>query len=365
MAEAGALLVVDGCEASREDLARDLAGRGFEVVQAVDGAQALAAIAERSFDLVLVDSALPDISGLEVLQAIREDYTFAELPVIIAAARDAEAVSALELGANDFATKPINRATLLARVVNHVKIRRIDRELREAKLVAERASRAKSSFLTNMSHEVRTPLNSVIGFANVLLQNKRGNLTASELTYVQRIAENGMHLLKLINDVLDLSKVESSKIELVIEDVDVTALVEETVAQLDGRPRAEGVDLRAELCPAPVVVRADAHRLRQVLINLVSNAIKFTPAGSVTVRVSPSRIDVVDTGVGIPHDRMSAIFETFEQADSTIGRRYGGTGLGLAISRSLCGLMGFDLIVESIENSGSTFSIVMSRTRVS
>jgi signal transduction histidine kinase len=362
---AGALLVVDDTEANREVLARRLGRRGFQVTEAANGKQALAAVASGSFDLVLLDIMMPDISGLEVLEVIRKDYTFAQLPVIMATAKGEEAVPALELGANDFVTKPINFPTLLARVTNHVQLVRYDRELRDAKIVAEQASRAKSSFLANMSHEVRTPLNAVIGFANVLLKNKQDNLTEKQLTYLSRIADNGTHLLKLINDILDLSKVEASKLELVVEDVDVVALVRDTVEQLEGRPRSPGVELRAELCAESVVVRGDSHRMRQVLINLISNAIKFTSEGSITVAITPERIDVVDTGTGIPADRLTAIFETFEQADSTIGRRYGGTGLGLAISRSLCAKMGFELTVESRENSGSTFSIVMPHTKVS
>ena len=362
---AGSLLVVDDTDANREVLARRLIRRGFRVTEASNGRQALSLVASTPFDLVILDIMMPDLGGLEVLEIIRKDYTFAQLPVIMATAKGEEAVPALELGANDFVTKPINFPTLLARVTNHVQIGRYDRELRVAKIAAEQASRAKSSFLANISHEVRTPLNSVIGFANVLLKNKQGNLTEKQLTYLSRIAGNGMHLRGLIDDILDLSKVESSKLEVAIEDVEVTALVAETIDALEGWPRSDDVELNLDLPRAPVVVRADPLRLRQVVINLIGNALKFTARGSVTVRVTAERIDVVDTGPGIPADRLVAVFEAFEQADHTVGRRYGGTGLGLSISRSLCGLMGFSLTLESVVNSGSTFSIVMADTKES
>jgi len=241
-----------------------------------------------------------------------------------------------------------------------------DRELRAAMTAAEAASTAKSEFLANMSHELRTPLNSVIGFAAFLLKNKAGTLQPSDLTYLERIQANGKHLLGLIDQVLDLSKVEAGGMALQIAPVDLGRLIRETVDQLKGGVGDRPISLQAEVPDGLGTVDADAEKLKQVIINLMGNALKFTERGSVTVRVAadgetrrPVRIDVVDTGIGIPPDRREVIFEAFRQVESSAARKYGGTGLGLTISRSLCRLMGYRITVESDLGRGSTFSILL------
>lgn len=242
----------------------------------------------------------------------------------------------------------------------------IEETLRQAKDSAEAASRAKSVFLTRMSHELRTPLNSVIGFTNVVSKDKNGTLTDKDKMYLGRILSNGKHLLHLINDLLDLSKIEAGKSELIISQVNLRELITETVQQLEGNASAKSIELIANLPDAIQSIETDGGRLKQILINLIGNAIKFTEKGSVTVRVPvevasgiPIRIDVIDQGVGIERDRLEAIFEAFQQEDNSMSRKYEGTGLGLAISRSLCRLMGYRLTVESKKNQGSTFSIIL------
>jgi PAS domain S-box-containing protein len=255
------------------------------------------------------------------------------------------------------------KATLLVVWHDLTPRRAYEAALEAARDQADAANRTKSRFLASMSHELRTPLNSIIGFTKQVLRNRHGTLHASEVTYLERVHFNGTNLLGLINDLLDLTKIEAGKLELDIGPVDVGTLVTETVAGLEGQPRRPGVALVTEVPEGLVLAESDAQKLRQVLVNLVGNAIKFTHAGSVTVRVeagvdgTPSAIVVRDTGIGIPADRIEAIFTAFEQAERTTARDYGGTGLGLAITRSLCELLGLRLEVTSVVGEGTEFRV--------
>lgn len=231
---------------------------------------------------------------------------------------------------------------------------------------AQTASRAKSDFLTRMSHELRTPLNSVIGFANVMLGNKDGNLREKEINYLGRIQKSGVHLLGLINDLLDLAKIESGKMQINVESTPLQGLIEDTVAQFEIQAEMKGVKLECEFPGGKLrEIAADRGKLHQVLMNLVGNALKFTDRGVVKVQVvadesgAPQTISVSDSGIGIAVDRADAVFNPFEQADGNISKTFGGTGLGLPISRSLCELMGFRLELVSVEGSGSTFTILL------
>ncbi len=195
------------------------------------------------------------------------------------------------------------------------------------------------------------------------MKNKKGNLNPSDLKYLDRIRSNGTHLLGLINSVLDLSKVEAGKMELELSEVDLVKLIQETVDALQGRLLERPVKLLARVPAGSQAIRTDADKLKQVMINLSGNSLKFTHEGSVTVALVtddagvPQRIDVEDTGIGIPEDKLQSIFDAFQQADNSTRREYGGTGLGLAISSSLCELMGYHVTVTSTVGEGSVFSI--------
>ncbi|MBI3098606.1 MAG: PAS domain S-box protein [Planctomycetes bacterium] len=240
--------------------------------------------------------------------------------------------------------------------------RAVQKALLLAQKNSETGSRAKSEFLSNMSHELRTPLNSVIGFANILLKNKSGDLKPQELQYLARILDNGRHLLRLINEVLDLTKIEAGRMDLVLTSVRLDLLIREVLAQMESQVRERDVILDAVIPLRVAPITSDADKLKQCLINLVSNAIKFAEHGRVTVRLIvedltfvPRSIEVQDSGIGITPDRQAAIFEAFHQGDNTTARRYGGTGLGLTITRSFLHLLGHTIDVVSEPGRGSVF----------
>ncbi|MEM7449510.1 MAG: ATP-binding protein [Myxococcota bacterium] len=225
---------------------------------------------------------------------------------------------------------------------------------------AEEANLAKSTFLANMSHELRTPLNSVLGFTSLLLRNAGQRFLDRDLDLLERVHKNGQHLLSMIDEILDLSKVEAGQTTLEKGPVALSELIEEIQDELAERFTAAENTLRISVPTNLLPIEADARRLKQIIVNLVVNANKFTKRGAIEIRVcatdsTPVRIDVVDTGIGIPKMKQQQIFGAFRQASEGTSRRYGGSGLGLAISRTLSELHGFELGVVSREHEGSTF----------
>jgi signal transduction histidine kinase len=242
--------------------------------------------------------------------------------------------------------------------------------LRSERAAAAEVDRLKAAFLTNVGHELRTPLNAIIGFSNVLLKNKDAVLREAELSYVSRIAANGAHLLRVIDDILEIARLEGGASTFSICAFEVGSLVRETLSELRSAAEAREVRLIADLPPHVVPLATDRARVKQILVNLIGNAVKFARRGDVTVRVTAdpdtchlTRIDVIDWGIGIPADRLAAIFESFQQADMSLSRQYGGTGLGLAITRSLARSLGWSIEVASTPGVGSTFSVALEGER--
>jgi len=240
-----------------------------------------------------------------------------------------------------------------------------NRALEQARDAAVAASRSKSEFLANMSHELRTPLNAIIGYAELLLEDAADADNEALAADLRKIRTAGAHLLDLINDVLDISKIEAGRMDLYVEAFDLDALLRDVIATIKPNLTARGNQLVTELPPASLEVRADERKVRQILMNLLSNAAKFTEHGTVTLRARREHdevgdwlsFEVEDTGIGIAEATLSRLFRPFVQADASTTRRYGGTGLGLALSRRFAELMGGSISVTSEVGKGSRFSV--------
>jgi PAS domain S-box-containing protein len=246
-------------------------------------------------------------------------------------------------------------------------LRRINSELEHARDAALEASRAKSQFLANMSHELRTPLNAIIGYSEMIAEEAQEGGHTSLATDAGKVRVAGKHLLALINDVLDLSKIEAGAMKLYVEAFDLRTAVSGVVATIGPLVTERGNRLVVEIPDGLGVMRADLTKLRQTLLNLLSNASKFTQNGQITLSVAPAEVDgraffsfsVRDTGIGMSAEQITRLFRPFMQADASTTRRYGGTGLGLAISQRFCEMMGGQIEVESVEGEGSLFCVLL------
>ncbi len=303
----------------------------------------------------------PVVALTEAMQAVRESHDYQKGADVDA---DDE-VGDLVAGFNDMLAEIRKRDAAIAAHMAGLEKTVAERtaDLQVAKEAAESASVAKSDFLATMSHEIRTPMNGVMVMAEMLAA---GELPAKQRRFAEVIAKSGASLLAIINDILDFSKIEAGKLELEAAPTDPAEIVEDVLALFWERARAKGLDLAAHIDPAtPALIEADPTRLRQVVGNLVNNAIKFTETGAVMVQVAPVdaaggpmlRIAVRDTGIGIPKDKIPGLFEAFTQADQSTTRRFGGTGLGLAICRRLAEAMGGRLGADSQVGKGSMFAL--------
>ena len=241
---------------------------------------------------------------------------------------------------------------------------RVQETLEQKNAELEDLNRAKDRFVASMSHELRTPLNAVIGFTGTLLMELPGPLTQEQERQLQIVQSSARHLLSLINDILDLAKIESGKADLHVEPIALAPIVSEVATTL--RPLAEekGLELTVALPPGDVDVRSDGRAIRQILINLTSNAVKYTERGSVRIELardgaSGAAVRVVDTGVGIRSEDLPRLFAAFEQLDTTNTRRVEGAGLGLHLSRRLADLLGASIRIQSERGTGSTFTLVL------
>lgn len=339
----------------------------IEIYKVQSGTEALELMVDHSFAVAILDVQMPDMDGFELAELMRGAHKTQNIPIIfVTAASPASgfAFKGYELGAVDFLYKPLDALVFKSKVKVFIELETQKILLRQAKEAAENANRLKTSFLANMSHEIRTPLGALMGFAELLEDE---HLPPEEKhKYIQTIKRNGYALTNLIDDILDLSKVEAGHLEIVNEEFCAISLVEEVIASLGKMAEAKGLRMNFQTeGEIPPKIIADFKRLRQVLMNIVGNAIKFTERGqiSVTLKAEPqwshsSKLSFIisDTGVGIDPKKVHKLFKPFMQADNSITRKFGGTGLGLALSKKLSQLMGGDLVLEkSVMGEGSTF----------
>ncbi|WP_051694436.1 hybrid sensor histidine kinase/response regulator [Desulfohalovibrio reitneri] len=366
------ILVVDDERIVAMDIQHTLESLGYEVSgAATSGEEAVTMAGDRGPDLVLMDINLG--RGMDGIEAAGQISSLFDLPVVfLTAYSDTSTLSRAKASQPfGFLIKPFEQRELQSTIEIALYKHAMESRLREAKLQAESASRAKNAFLANMSHEVRTPMNGIIGMANLLLDTEH---TQEQREYMLIIKDSAHSLLKVLNDILDLSKIESGEDEPEEEDFDLRALVEKTMQVLSFQAQTKGITLTRKVDgEVPARLRGDCGRLRRALYNIVDNAVKFTESGAVTLRVSLAeppaeregrerlglRFQVSDTGVGIPRDKQREIFRSFTQAENYLTRRHGGAGLGLAIARRLVRAMGGDIEVNSEPDKGSVFTFTV------
>jgi signal transduction histidine kinase len=378
------ILIVDDQEANVCLLEEMLRNAGYRSVSTTRDPHRVCELhRQHNYSLILLDLLMPGLDGFQVMEGLKAIETEGYLPVLVQTAQPEHKVRALKCGAKDFISKPFDLVEVLLRVHNLLEVRLLHRaaetraEHAEARSQqCESANLAKSQFLANMSHELRTPLNAIIGFSELLADRTFGDLNPRQFKYANNIFKSGRHLLQLINDILDLAKVEAGGVELIRNTFSIAKALLEVQNIVKTLANSKHIRIDSQVAQHLPLLSAEEGKFKQIMYNLLSNAIKFTPEGGkvmVTAAIEnvtsadsiPTgeylRIAVADTGIGIKADDQKRIFNKFEQVDSSYGRQQHGTGLGLALTQKLVEMHGGRLWVESlgIDGKGSAFTFLI------
>jgi signal transduction histidine kinase len=367
------ILIVDDQEAHSSLLEQILRGAGYVSIATTNDPREVCNLYRKNrYSLILLDLQMPGLDGFQVMEGLKALRTGGYLPVLALTAQPDHKLRALKAGAKDFVSKPFELAEVLMRAHNMLEVQLLHkdaerrRERAEARSeLSETANLAKSQFLANMSHELRTPLNGIIGFTEFLIDENPGPLQPKQKEYLGDVLNCARHLLQLINDVLDLAKVDAGKMELHPELFAVFNAVEEVVAVIKAIAQKKHIVVGIEIDAEVDSVMLDQRKFKQVLYNLLSNAVKFSDDGG-EVGIHVRRLDthqlevqVRDTGIGIKAEDINLLFSEFEQLDSGTTRRFEGTGLGLALTRKIIEFQGGHIRVESDLGKGSVFTVVL------
>jgi signal transduction histidine kinase len=386
------ILIVDDIQENVSVLYRFLTDMELKVLVAKSGKQALQIAGVAPVDLILLDVMMPGMTGFEVCEALKSQAKTQDIPVIFMTALTdtVDKVKGFKLGAADYVTKPFQQEEVFARINANLNLYKLQRQLenknqtlqqqnetletvvkalQQAKLAAEEGNIIKSQFLANMSHELRTPMNAIIGYSE-LLKEEAEDIHVTDADFIKdldKINLAGKQLLELINDVLDLSKIETGKMALDLKMFDLRAILDEVIASIKFLLEEKKNSLEVSCTTDIESMYADQSKMRQILLNLLKNACKFTEQGTIKVFVSKVRekvddiewfrFKVIDTGIGMTPEQQQHIFQSFTQVDASSTRKYGGTGLGLTLTKRFVEMMQGTISVESQLGKGSTFTV--------
>lgn len=358
------ILIVSDTMENTGQLRSVLISRGYLPVWMNCGQAAVLKATREKFDLIILDVEISEKNGIEISRKIQKEVQTPGVPLIFITPVEYEdrLLKMFKPGEIDYVQKPFKYEELIIRIELHLALRRVQEELKKSRDIAEKAANAKSLFLANMSHEIRTPLNGIIGMVDIM---RHTNLDMEQKEYLDIIEISGETLLMIINDILDFSKIEAGQISFEKIAFNIRQEIENVRKLLTYKIQQSKLEFLVTVSDSvPVLVTGDPHRLKQILTNLLNNAIKFTEQGFVKLNVSLEgiinnnyklRFEVEDSGIGISPKNQSNLFKSFTQADSSTTRRFGGTGLGLAICKRLAHMMKGEIGVESELGKGSLF----------